>query len=196
MKINRFIIIGFFSFLFGINTIGQSNLVNITSQSREGHLDLTLNIIDTLKENDSWIITAKGQYQGIIVGFKIKLLDGIKPGLVNGRIDNTSWARNAVEISTIGEESDNFVRVFSELYSIKTEKPFSNIPVIFTCFSLNSETAWLKNGYFEFKLYFDDTNKSGLYTEIYINVNIPEGYIEMPDRDPEHIADFVKAMVR
>lgn len=196
MKINKLITIGFLSLLFGTKSVGQSNLFDITSRSREGYQDLILNIVDTLYKNDFWIITAKGQYKGAIVGIKIKFKNGLKPGLVNGKIDNTSWAQKAAEISTIGEESDNFVKIISELYGIETDKAFSNNPIVFTCFSLNSTVAFLDKGYFEFKLYFDDTNKSGLYTEIFLNLNLQEGYIEIPDKDPEHRENFIKAMVR
>ena len=196
MKIRRLITIGFLGFVFGINLVGQSNLINITSRSREGYQDLTLNVVDTLHKNDFWIITAKGQYKGTIVGIGIKIKNGLRPGLVNGEMDNTTWARYAVEISTIGEESDNFVKVVSKLYGIPTDKPFSNDPIVFTCFSLNSKVAWLKEGYFKFKLYFDDTNKSGIYTEVFLNLNLKEGYIEIPDRNPQHRGGFVKAMIR
>jgi len=196
LKIIRLIKIGLLTLLFSIKLNGQSNLVDITSKSRDGYQDLILSIVDTVYKDGYWIITAKGQYKETIVGIKIKFINGLKAGLINGRMDNTSWKQNAAEISTIGKESDNFVRMVSGLYGIKTEKPFTESPIVFTCFSLNSETAILEEGYFKFKLYFDDIRESGLYTEIFFNINLPEGYIEIPDRDPQHREDFVKAMIR
>ncbi|MBN2275290.1 MAG: hypothetical protein JXK95_13225 [Bacteroidales bacterium] len=197
MNIYKYINLVFLSLLFCIKLNGQINLFEITSKSRENYQDLIFNITDKHLENNFWILTAKGQYKGTIAGIKIKFKNGLKPGLFeDGRIDNTSWAQKAVEMSTIGEESDNFVRIISELYGIKTEKAFTKKPIVFTCFSLNLETAILENGYYEFKLYFDDTNRSGLYTEIFLNMNLPEGYIEIPDKDPQHGEDFIKAMIR
>ena len=61
---------------------------------------------------------------------------------------------------------------------------------------MNTEWAFLDQGYFEFKLYFDDKRLSGIYTEIFLNTNLPGGYIEIPDRDPQHREEFIKAMIR
>ena len=196
LKMNKLIYIGFLILLFSIKLNGQSNLVNITSESREGYQDLILSIVDTMYEDDSWIITAKGKFKETIVGIRINLKDNLKPGLVDGRIDNTSWARKATKISSLGQESDNFVKIISDLYGIKTEKAFTKSPIVFTCFSLNSVTAVLEKGYYEFKLYFDDANKSGIYTEVFLSLNLSEGYIKIPDRNPIYRESFVKAMIR
>ena len=196
MRENRIIIIGILVFFSGIIASGQDSLVDITTKCRPGHNDLILNVVDRQLDEEIWTILVKGLYKGDTVGFQFKMKDGISPGLVEGEIDNTSWARKAAELSGIGEESDNFVKAFSELYSMKVEEPFTSQPIIFTCFSLNSDTAILEEGLFQFKLYFDDSHKTGLYAEVFFNINLPGGIVEFPDKDPRHIMDFIKAMIR
>ena len=74
MKVDKLIIIGFLSLLFGIKLYGQSNLVDITSKSRKGFHDLVLNIVDKQLDNDVWIITAKGLYKDSVVGIKLNIM--------------------------------------------------------------------------------------------------------------------------
>ena len=171
-------------------------LLDITSRSRKGYKDLSMTIVEKQLEDGVWIITAKGTYNDSVVGLGIRIKDSLKPGLKNGTIDNTSWARDGVEMLSIGPESDSFVKILSEMYGYHTKEPFTEKPLIFTCFSLNSEVAALADGLFEFKLYFDDSNESGIYSEIFFNTNLPEGIIEFPDKDPIHFDGFIKALVR
>jgi hypothetical protein len=178
----------------GIN--GQSKLMDITSRSKNGFQNLVLSVVDKKLQHGYWTITAKGQHKETVVGFRLRIKEGIKPGLINGEIDNTSWAVKGVTISSIGKASNDFVKVVSELYDIKTDKDFTDNPLVFTCLSLNTESAYLKKGYFRFKLFFDDTNRSGIYTEMFLNINLPEGFIEILDIDPEHRGPNIKAMTR
>ena len=61
---------------------------------------------------------------------------------------------------------------------------------------LYNQVAALEHGHYQFKLYFDDSNKSGIYSEIFFNANLPEGIVEFPDIDPIHFDGFLKAMIR
>ena len=200
MKVNALIVTGLLSILFSFKSYAQTDLIDITSKSNVGYCDLVLNIVQKEivceSKTDYWLLTIKGQYKGTIVGFKIKFKNGLQPGLVDEVIDNTSWAKEAAEISGLGEESDNFVRIVSRLYGIKTDKPFTSRPIVFTCFSLNSEWAFLEEGYFKFKLYFDDSNKSGIYTEVFFNINFSDDYVEILDRNPQFRDGFIKMMIR
>ncbi|MBN1115740.1 MAG: hypothetical protein JXA77_00930 [Bacteroidales bacterium] len=171
-------------------------LFGIASRSRKGYKDLTLVIVEKHLEDGVWNIKAMGTYNDSVVGLGIRIKDSLRPGLKNGTIDNTTWAREGVEILSIGAESDNFVRILSEMYGYQTRKSFTTKPLVFTCFSLNTEIAALETGHFEFKLYFDDSNESGIYSEIFFNTNLPAGIIEFPDKDPIHFDGFLKALVR
>jgi hypothetical protein len=196
MKVKEFLVMGLLSLLFGCKSNGQSQLIDITSKSEEGFCDIILNIVDKQIDNDFWIITAKGQYKGTIVGIKIKVKNGLKPGIVNGEIDKTAFTKDAVEISSIGNESDSFIKVLSNLYGFKTNKKFTSKPLIFTCISLSSTEGFLDKGYFKFKLFFDDTDEKGLYSEIYLNPNFPEGLIELPEKDPGYRKNIINAMTK
>jgi len=196
VRLAKIILFGLCSFLFVYNSLGQDTIIDITSKSRKGYKDLALSVVDQQLTDGVWKIKAMGTYQDSIVGIQITIKDNLKPGIINGNLDNTSWDRHGVEIASIGRESDNFVQTLFELYGYSTEKGFSRDPVVFTCLSLNSQVASLEHGHYHFKLYFYDSNKSGIYSEIFFNANLPEGIVEFPDIDPIHFDGFLKAMIR
>ena len=196
MKTIKLLIMGLISFLFSLKSNGQSQLIDITSQSEEGFHDLVLNIVEKHINNNQWIIVAKGQYKGIIVGIKIKIKNELNPGIVNGEVDKSAIIKNGVEFSTIGKESDNFIEILSGLYGFQTKKKFTSNPLLFTCIPLSSTQASLDKGYFKFKLFFDDTNINNLYSEIYLNPNFPKGLIEITEKDPGYRENLIKAMTK
>lgn len=169
---------GFLTLIFGLKSYGQSKLIDITSKSEEGFCDLVFNITDKqLDEDSNWILVAKGQYKSIVVGVKIKIKNGLNPGLNNGKLDQLGMTRNAGELINIGLESDNFIKIVSGLYGFKSGEKFSKKNIPFDCFSLNSEVGYLDKGNFRFKLFLDSQDINGLYSELYLNIDLSAGLI-------------------
>jgi len=194
MKMKGLLIIALLSILLGCKH--KNHLDEISSKSEDGFQNIALTIVDKHMEGDSWIAIAKGQYKGTIVGLKIKIKNGLRPDIVNGVLDRHDLNKDAVEISSIGKESDNFIKALSELYGFKTNKGFTSKPLVFTCMSLNTELAFLDKGLFKFKLYYDQYNENGSYAEIYLNPNLPNDEIGLQEKDPVYRKNLIKIMTK
>jgi len=188
---------GLFSVIFGLKSNGQTNLIDIKSKSEEGFQDLVFNITDKkLDKDNNWTLTAKGQYKNMIVGFKVVIKNELKPGIVNGKPDQTGMIKNAGQISSIGLESDNFIKVVSELYGFKSDKKFTKNAISFDCFSLNTQKGDLEKADFKFKLFFDSQDLNGLYSELFLNISLPTGLIELNEKDPGYRENIIKIMTK
>jgi hypothetical protein len=197
MKMNKLIIMGFLSLLFCHKSNGQSNLIDITSKSEEGFHDLVFNIANKqLDKDNNWILTAKGQYKNIVVGFKVVIKNNINPGIVNGKPDQSGMIKNAGQILNIGSESDNFIKVVSELYGFKSDKKFTKNAISFDCFSLNSQKGDLEKADFKFKLFLDSQDSNGLYSELFLNISLSSGLIELNEKDPGYRENIIKIMTK
>ena len=197
MKIKGFIIMGLLSLVFGLKSNGQSNLIDITSKSEEGFHDLIFNITDKqLDKENNWILIAKGQYKSTVIGLKIKIKNGLNPGLINGKPDQSGLTKNAGELINIGLESDNFIKIVSELYGFKSNNKFSKKNISFDCFSLNSEVGNLDKGDFKFKLFLDSQDTNGLYSELFLNIHLSAGLIELNEKDLGYREKLIKILTK
>lgn len=201
MKIIRLLILmGFLSALFGCKSSGQkSQLTDLTANQieEEGWQDLILTITQKkLLETGYWDLICKAEYKGQVVGIRIYILEGLEPGIVGDGLDNTKFVREAVKIESIGEESNNFIKTVSKLYGQKESQSFSSELLVYTIFPLNEAKANLENGRFKFKLFFDDNDEKGLYSEIYLNPNFPNGTIELNEKDEDYRENIIKSMTK
>jgi len=188
---------GFLSLVFGLKSNGQSKLIDIISKSEEGFNDLIFNITDKqLDKNNNWVLIAKGQYKSTVVGLKIKIKNGLNPGLINGKPDQSGMTKNAGELISNGLESDNFIKIVSGLYGFKSDKKFSKKNISFDCFSLNSLVGYLDKGDFKFKLFLDSQNINGLYSELFLNINLSTGLIELNEKDPGYRENIIKILTK
>jgi hypothetical protein len=198
--INYVLLMGLFSFLFGCDDskkVQDNDLIEITSNTEEGFQDIVLNIVDSKRtKNGDYEIIAKGKNIQEIVGLKIKIKDKLKAGLLRGGLDSTAVELNGVSFFSIGKETDTLIKVLSKLYGHPTDKSFTTNAISFDMFSLNDEEAELGKGYFKFKLFFDSYDTLGLYSELFLNINLPNGEIEINEKDVEYRENLVKALTR
>ncbi|WP_224484681.1 hypothetical protein [Robertkochia aurantiaca] len=186
---------GFLSSLFSFSQ--GNNLIELTSQQEdaEGWQDLIFSITEKEKlETGFWRLTCKAKYENQIVGLKIIIADGLPPGIVNEEIDRTSFAPNAVEIQSIGKESDKLIEIISKLYGQPKTTEFTREKLTFTAFPLNKEKAILENGRFHFKLFFDKNDERNLYAEIFLNPDLKNGTVELNEKDQEYRVNMVKLL--
>lgn len=197
MKTKGLIVMGFLSLIFGLKSYGQSKLIDITSKSEEGFCDLVFNIADKQLDNDNnWILIAKGQYKSTVIGLKIKIKNGLNPGLINGKLDQSGMTKNAGEFINIGLESDNFIKIVSGLYGVKSSGKFSKENILIDCFSLNSEVGYLDKGEFRFKLFLDSQDINGLYSELFLNIDLSAGLIQLNEKSPEYRERIIKILTK
>lgn len=196
---------GFFSFLFGCNdkdgksqtkNFGdQIKLEDITSRidHEEGWSDIFLKMVETKKTGRSHIYIAKGLYKNKTVGLQFEVNSNIGAGIVNGEIDGKSgFVANAVQIKSIGQESDKLIKALGELYQQQTNKSFTKQTISATAFSLNEKAVNLdKNDYYKLKLFFAEDDEN-LYSEIYLNINTDKQEIEIHEKDEEYRESIIK----
>ena len=191
---------GLISSLFGCGDKKANkadNLIEITSRTEDGFQDIVLTVVESKQLDDGTIeVLAKGKNKDENVGLRIKIKNKLKPGFNGDEVDNTAFESNGVTFYSIGPESDNLIRGLSLLYNFPTEKKFTVNQVTFDIFSLNEVQADLEKGYFKFKLFFDPNDELGLYSELYLNVNLPDSEVEIHEKDEEYRENLVKAMTR
>ncbi len=185
---------GIFSSFFGCNQKPKPiELIELTSnQEIEGWNDLIFSITEKEKLNNGfWSLTCKAKHENQIVGIKINIADAIPAGFLSNGPDNTSFASKSVEFESIGIESDNLIRVMSELYEQPIKTSFRNDKLTVTSFPLNDKKAVLKNGRFQFKLFFDDNDEQNLYSEIFLNPDLKNGTIELNEKDEDYRKNII-----
>ena len=200
---------GFFSLLFGckgnnilmqqLNNSDNHALEEITSRldQADGWNDIFLKITSDIKTNTSHVYVAKGLYNGKTVGLQVEISSNIKAGIVNGEIDGKSgFAYNAVQLKSLGQESDELVKALAELYKQTTDKCFTKQTISATAFSLNEKPVNLdKNGYYKLKLFFEENNEN-LYSEVFLNINTEKQEIEIHEKDEDYREPIIKVWTK
>lgn len=181
---------GFFSFLFGNKSNDKRvKLEEIGSRidPEEGWGDVFLKIVQETKKDFSRIYIAKGLYNNEIVGLKIEIHSNIGAGIENGQVaEETGFVSNAVQISSIGKESDAFITALAALYHQTTNKSFTKKPIFASAFSLNEKAVNLdKQDYYRLKLFFEENNEN-LYSELFLNINTERQEIELHEKDESY----------
>lgn len=203
-QLTAIILMGLFSFLFGCknnDSNGQTNnsdntkIEEITSRidPEEGWSDIFLKITEDTKTDTSHIYIVKGLYKNKTVGMQIEVSSKIGAGIFDGKPDGKAgFVANAVQLKSIGQESDELVKALSELYKQTTNKGFTKQTTSATAFSLNEKSINLdKNDYYKLKLFFAEDDEN-LYSEIFLNINTDKREIEIHEKDEEYRELIIK----
>ena len=186
------------STIFGCNKTKNtdSNLSEIlrVQNQEEGFNDISLKIIETNKQGETYTYLAKGKFENKIVGLKISIKNNLQAGIKKGEIDGTAFKKDGISFQSIGQESDNFLQAISKIYGIKSNCKFSNKIIKSTIFPLNQSIANLNQPeYYKFKVFFnDDEEENENYAEIFININLEQNFIEFNEKDNEYRANIIK----
>lgn len=195
---------GLFSFLFGCKDNGSNAQTNNSDNTQledissridheEGWSDIFLKITEDTKTDTSHIYIAKGLYKNKTVGLQIEVSSKIGAGIVDGKPDGKAgFMANAVQLKSIGQESDELVKALAELYKQSTNKGFTKQTISATAFSLNEKSVNLdKNDYYKLKLFFAEDDEN-LYSEIFLNINTDKREIEIHEKDEEYREPIIK----
>ncbi|PVD50583.1 hypothetical protein DC498_19345 [Terrimonas sp.] len=196
---------GLFSTLFGC---GQGNdkkqqtnsqkLADITSRTdiSEGFSDIFLTITASSKTDITNIYVGQGLYKNKPVGLKFEINSKLPFGITSdGEINSKSgFVKNGVKFISLGQESDKLINALFDLYNEPTKKTFSRNIISATVFSLNQQdTDFDKNGYYKFKLFFNDDCDENTYAEMFFNINTAEKIIELHEKDHDYRKPLLKA---
>lgn len=179
--------------------IGKVVLESIDSRPSQdtGYVDIFLKTVLTTVTDSSYIYVAKGFYNKKTVGLQVEVMNNIGAGITDGTINaKKGFYANGVHITSLGIESDSFVKALAGLYGLSTNRSFSDRPIYVSVFSLNEIDADLaKDDYYMFKLFFEDNNED-LYSEIFMNVNTKSGEIEFFEKDPEFREQLIRVLTQ
>jgi hypothetical protein len=161
--------------------------------AEEGWNDIFLKITDRKEKSKTVIYTAKGLHEGKVVGLTIEVMRNMMPGLLpSGEINQNGFYRDGIRFFSIGNESDELVKALSILYQFPTNKSFPEFIVGAMTFSLNEIPVDLNNKqHYKFKLFFHD-NSEDLYCEMYCNLDLLNGVIELHEKDEQYRENIIK----
>lgn len=101
-----------------------------------------------------------------------------------------------VKISSIGTESDEFIRALSELYKLPTTKPFTKKTIAVTAFSLNQSEVNLESSEcYKFKFFLEEGSEA-LYSELYFNIDLGKKIIELKEKDDSYRESIIKVFTQ
>ena len=199
---------GLFSVLFGCknndsksqksSNLDTIKLEDITSRidQEEGWYDIFLKVTSDIKTDTSHIYVAKGLYKQKIVGVEIEVSSKIGAGIIDGQPDKSGMVSNAVQLKSLGQESDELIKALAELYKLPTDQGFTKEPIVANAFSLNEKPVNLdKNDYYKLKLFFE-VNDNNLYSEVFLNINTEKREVEIHEKDEGYRKPIIKVWTK
>jgi hypothetical protein len=184
------IIMGIFNLLKG-----QNNLKQIDISEEPDFVDLQLTISKYWQdENKNHICFVKGLWQKDTVGFEIAFRPDLKLGIIDGEVDKTRFYREGINFFSVGEISDNFIKAIIWLFKIDT-KPLKMLDKIkSTTFVLGGQPDNFDSDYIKSKIFFDDNDEKGFYSEWFINIDLKNKILELKEKDSEYRKNIIKML--
>ncbi|MBE1441248.1 hypothetical protein [Paenibacillus sp. OAS669] len=177
-----------------VPTTMTMNLRIINENTEEGFQDLEFSIVDYKRdEHSNHIIKALGICNNEVVGFEVVFKPDMLPGVVHGELDKNAFCPGGIQIRSIGMESDVFIEKLSGLYELANDKKEMKDTIILTSFALQGDPRAFANEYLKFKVFYDDQDELGLYSELYININLQTRILELNEKDTRYRGNLLKA---
>lgn len=149
----------------------------------DGFTDLTLGLEDLARREDgTCTFQARAFYEGRMLAFGVKLWSEWEVQ----ELDETGplyWGN--VEISSVGAESDAFVKVLDDLYGTALRLANMRNTVSFKAVGLLNDPALVTANRIDMKLFFEHENDER-YAEIYLNIDAPKASVELYEKDSDY----------
>ncbi|UIR54504.1 hypothetical protein LZQ00_09490 [Sphingobacterium sp. SRCM116780] len=155
---------------------------------------LFLRIVDDVKTDSSHIYTTQGLHDQDTVGLKIEVVNQIRAGIIDEEPnDDVGFSKGKIKISSLGAQSDAFIKALGSIYEIKTSDPFTSATLLPNVFSSNKVNVDLdKTATYSFKLFLD--NSSGTPAEMFFSVDTYKRSVEFSEKDPKFRPLFIGAL--
>ncbi len=181
---------GIFNFLKG-----QDNLKQIDISEESDFVDLKLTITKYWQDEfKNHICQVKGLYQKNTVGFEIAFRPDLQLGIIDGKFENTRFYREGINFYSIGELSDNFIKALIGLYETDNEPLKMINKVESTTFILGGQPKNFDSDYIKTKIFFDDTDEKGFYSEWYVNIDLKNKILELLEKDSEYRKNIINML--
>jgi hypothetical protein len=190
-------VMGLLSFLVGSCSKPQPPIKpppEITADSEDsGFVDLGLAIRsrETLPDG-SQVLHAFGVHHGREVGITVVLGTQWKVGSLGSDVPFVTY-RGTVTYRSLGAPSDALLQILDELYATKLQPTSIRPTTTFTAISLEGEPADLTKGPTKIKLFFESDTEDR-YAELYTNIDLANGLLQIHEKDPEYRLALIKAL--
>jgi hypothetical protein len=166
-------------------------LPDILSDSEEGFYDLTFAIAShAVRQDGAQVVAVRGAHGTMALGFSAVLSEAWEPFNIDGI--ERPLHRGTVALIPDGPESNEFIKVLDSLYGTG-EKPPAMRKVVFTAFALSGYPPSLTRESVHLKLFFE-TDSDETYAEVYLNIDLRAGRVELREKDPEYRRPLVRAL--
>lgn len=187
---------GLLSYLFG--SCGKAppakQAPEITADIEEGgfvDLRFAIRAHETLPDG-SQALHAYGIHHGREVGITVVLGTDWKKGSLGPDVPLVTY-RGVVRYRSLGAPSVMLLQVLDELYGTKLHSTAIRPSTTFTAISLRGEPADLTKGPTKMKLFFE-SEVEGRYAELYTNIDLASGILQIHEKDPEYRSAVIKAL--
>ena len=191
---------GLLSFLFGACSKPQPTQPpakpspEITADSEDGgfvDLGFAIRSRETLPDG-SQVLHAYGVHHGREVGITIVLGTQWKAGSLGPDVPLVTY-RGTVTYRSLGAPSDALLQILDQLYATKLQPTTIRPTTTFTAISLGGEPADLTKGPTKIKLFFE-SDAEDRYAELYTNIDLANGVLQIHEKDPEYRSALIKAL--
>lgn len=189
---------GFLSFLFG----GRAPLPvpppqappEITAECEEdGFVDLGFAITAAERLADGAVaLHAAGVHRGQAVGLTVVLSAAWRAGALGPKVPLVTYT-GTVTYRSAGAPSDALMRALDELYGTRLGATALRPETVFTGISLDGEPGDPGKGPVKLKLFYETGGDDG-YAELYTNLDLARGILQIHEKDPDYRAPIVRAL--
>ena len=156
----------------------------------DGFVDVELPIHDVWRHADGTVVVvARGKFENEILGIVVELL----PDWVAQPRDGFCPWWGAVRITSDGFHSDRLLTVLGNLYGIKDESKSMKRSLQVQAVGLNDDPTQVQSKRTHMKVFFQDGGEDE-YAEIFVNVDIPAGILELHEKDIEYRASVLRSL--
>jgi len=138
-------------------------------------------------------ITASGVHKHEQVEFAVDLGPSWDQGSI-GNLDRTVY-RGEVTLRPSGAGSDRFLRVLGEFYGAAPVQRHMAAATRFAVMSLKGDPRHLEQGPIMLKLFFENDDPKR-YAEVYLNIDVAQGRLELNEKDPDYRRPILEALSR
>lgn len=174
---------------------GQRQLTAFTVPAEGRIPGAFLTLVDAVKTDSSTVYTAKSVADKDTVGLKIEVINGLNAGIfLDGTVNNErGFHKGGVKISSLGKESDHYVRALAKLYGLTSSGQFSSKTLLPLTFSSNKKNLDLSSKEtYSFKLFL--ANKLGDEAEAFAVLDLYRNLFEITARDSSQYARIISAL--
>ncbi|WP_445427543.1 hypothetical protein [Alishewanella sp. HL-SH05] len=161
----------------------------------EGFVDLTFTISNSKKfESGAHEVVVKGNLKGDQVGFAIELLPSWNPKAIEGTDDAFYWGE--AFFKNTGPESDSFIRALALLYGATLADASVPDKVYAQVVGLGCNPGQLEVSACKMKFFFSPDGDEGLYSEVFINIDLAAKKLEFNEKDNDYRAPLLRSLLQ